>query len=139
VRLQFVVYSSLLQTLHLFLISTLNQLSTRGIPGCRNSKQFDLKMLLVNKLIMTRENGWWWNRGHGYFNSVHIIYWWKFIFFIFLLKTAVTMIERRAIPKIGSFVDIVLSYDNQEFHVLTIDSALPVFSFLTVMVNNVVL
>ena len=34
------------------------------------------------------------------------------------------MIERRAIPKIGSFVDIVLSYDNQEFHVLTIDSAL---------------
>jgi hypothetical protein len=28
------------------------------------------------------------------------------------------------IPKIGSFVDIVLSYDNQEFHVLTIDSAL---------------
>jgi hypothetical protein len=25
------------------------------------------------------------------------------------------MIERRAIPKIGSFVDIVLSYDNQEF------------------------
>ena len=43
---------------------------------------------------------------------------------LFLLKTAVTMIERRAIPKIGSFVDIVLSYDNQEFHVLTIDSAL---------------
>jgi hypothetical protein len=32
-----------------------------------------------------------------------------------LLKTAVAMIERRAIPKIGSFVDIVLSYDNQEF------------------------
>jgi hypothetical protein len=25
------------------------------------------------------------------------------------------MIERMAIPKIGSFVDIVLSYDNQEF------------------------
>jgi hypothetical protein len=43
---------------------------------------------------------------------------------LFLLKTAVTMIERRAIPKTGSFVDIVLSYDNQEFHVLTIDSAL---------------
>ena len=43
---------------------------------------------------------------------------------LFLLKTAATMIERRAIPKIGSFVDIVLSYDNQEFHVLTIDSAL---------------
>ena len=41
-----------------------------------------------------------------------------------LLKTAATMIERRAIPKIGSFVDIVLSYDNQEFHVLIIDSAL---------------
>jgi hypothetical protein len=39
-------------------------------------------------------------------------------------KSAVAMIERRAIPKIGSFVDIVLSYDNQEFHVLTIDSAL---------------
>ena len=34
------------------------------------------------------------------------------------------MIERRAIPKTGSFVDIVLSYDNQEFHVLTFDSAL---------------
>jgi hypothetical protein len=32
-----------------------------------------------------------------------------------LLKTAVAMIERRAIPKIGSFIDIVLSYDNQEF------------------------
>jgi hypothetical protein len=32
--------------------------------------------------------------------------------------------EGRAIPKTGSFVDIVLSYDNQEFHVLTIDSAL---------------
>ena len=32
-----------------------------------------------------------------------------------LLKTAVVMIERRAIPKIGSFVDIVLSYDYQEF------------------------
>jgi hypothetical protein len=30
----------------------------------------------------------------------------------------------QAIPKIGSFVDIVLSYDNQEFHMLTIDSAL---------------
>jgi hypothetical protein len=43
---------------------------------------------------------------------------------LFLLKTAVAMIERRAIPKTGSFVDIVLSYDNQEFHVLTIDSAL---------------
>jgi hypothetical protein len=41
-----------------------------------------------------------------------------------LLKTAVAMIERRAIPKTGSFVDIVLSCDNQEFHVLTIDSAL---------------
>jgi hypothetical protein len=41
-----------------------------------------------------------------------------------LLKTAVAMIERWAIPKIGSFVDIVLSYDNQEFHMLTIDSAL---------------
>jgi hypothetical protein len=41
-----------------------------------------------------------------------------------LLKTAVAMIERRAIPKIGSFVDMALSYDNQEFHVLTIDSAL---------------
>jgi hypothetical protein len=34
---------------------------------------------------------------------------------ILLLKTAVAMIERRAIPKIGSFIDIVLSYDNQEF------------------------
>ena len=43
---------------------------------------------------------------------------------LFLLKTGVAMIERRAIPKTGSFVDIVLSYDNQEFHVLTIDSAL---------------
>jgi hypothetical protein len=32
-----------------------------------------------------------------------------------LLKTVVAMMERRAIPKIGSFVDIVLSYDNQEF------------------------
>jgi hypothetical protein len=32
-----------------------------------------------------------------------------------LLKTAVVMIERRTIPKTGSFVDIVLSYDNQEF------------------------
>jgi hypothetical protein len=31
------------------------------------------------------------------------------------LKTAVAMIERRAIPKIGSFIDIVLSYGNQEF------------------------
>jgi hypothetical protein len=41
-----------------------------------------------------------------------------------LLKTAVAMIERWTIPKIGSFVDIVLSYDNQEFHMLTIDSAL---------------
>jgi hypothetical protein len=28
-----------------------------------------------------------------------------------LLKTAVAMMERRAIPKIGSFVDIVLSYE----------------------------
>jgi hypothetical protein len=28
---------------------------------------------------------------------------------VLLLKTAVAMIERRAIPKIGSFVDIVLS------------------------------
>jgi hypothetical protein len=25
------------------------------------------------------------------------------------------MLKRRAIPKIGSFIDIVLSYDNQEF------------------------
>jgi hypothetical protein len=33
----------------------------------------------------------------------------------FLLKTAVAMIERRAILNIGSFIDIVLSYDNQEF------------------------
>ena len=32
-----------------------------------------------------------------------------------LLKTAVAMIERRAIYKTGSFVNIVLSYDNQEF------------------------
>jgi hypothetical protein len=32
-----------------------------------------------------------------------------------LLKTAVAMIERWAIPTISSFVDIVLSYDNQEF------------------------
>jgi hypothetical protein len=31
------------------------------------------------------------------------------------LKTVVAMMERRAIPKIGSFVDIVLSYDYQEF------------------------
>ena len=31
------------------------------------------------------------------------------------LKTAVVMIERKAIPKIGSFVDIVVSYDYQEF------------------------
>jgi hypothetical protein len=34
---------------------------------------------------------------------------------ILLLKTAVGMLKRRAIPKIGSFIDIVLSYDNQEF------------------------
>ncbi|CAG2186264.1 unnamed protein product [Mytilus edulis] len=32
-----------------------------------------------------------------------------------LLKTATSMIERRTIPKNGSFVDIVLSYDYQEF------------------------
>ena len=34
---------------------------------------------------------------------------------LFLLKTAKAMIERRALPKIEFFVDIVLSYDNQEF------------------------
>jgi hypothetical protein len=38
---------------------------------------------------------------------------------ILLLKTAVAMIERRAIPKIGSFIDIVLSYDNQEFRTIS--------------------
>ena len=31
-----------------------------------------------------------------------------------LLKTAIAMIERRAIPKIYSFVDILLSYDNHK-------------------------
>jgi hypothetical protein len=65
VRLQFVVYRLLLQTLHLFLISTLNQLSTRGIFPLTDEPILGIVLLsiiatavlLVNKLIITRENG----------------------------------------------------------------------------------